>query len=377
VKVLYITEQNLEVYGGARSHVLGFCEGLIGNGHKVKIITPFVRKGRGRDRGILTKIVHIVKLYSMRNRIISLVEVYKPDIIYFRKGYFDFPFIFLSKTNKYKIIVEVNGIPGASVYFFERVVAPFLLFIFDRRKFLKADMIVSVSEGIKNHLITRYKTLKENKVIVVNNGVNTEIFKPKNIQVCRQALKVKDSEFMLVFSGRVAQWHGVDLILHAIALLKDKKYFPNIKFYIVGTGPALPFLKSLTNDLNLEGSVVFSGMQTQEVVADYINSANLCLAPFTMLQNNKTQISPLKIFEYIACGKVIVTTKVSGISDIFDEVKNYPVYIIKPDSPKELAGLLCELIEKNPGAIIPPVDVIKNISWSNKTEYILRQIENK
>jgi len=44
-----------------------------------------------------------------------------------------------------------------------------------------------------------------------------------------------------------------------------------------------------------------------------INIADIGVAPFILKRNSKTGVSPLKVFEYMACGKPVVASRIEGL----------------------------------------------------------------
>ncbi len=54
-------------------------------------------------------------------------------------------------------------------------------------------------------------------------------------------------------------------------------------------------------------------MMDYEVVPFLINLADICVAPFISKRNEKTGVSPLKIFEYMACGKPVIASRIKGL----------------------------------------------------------------
>ena len=67
---------------------------------------------------------------------------------------------------------------------------------------------------------------------------------------------------------------------------------------------------------DLEKNVTFVGKVTYNRVPLYIGTATACLALFDRARNDRTGLSPLKIFEYMACGKPVITTDVGNLKNI-------------------------------------------------------------
>ena len=66
-------------------------------------------------------------------------------------------------------------------------------------------------------------------------------------------------------------------------------------------------------------NIILAGRVSFEEVPVYINAGDICLAPYFEEGLNETGISPLKIFEYMACGRPIITNPVGGLDTLFRE----------------------------------------------------------
>jgi glycosyltransferase involved in cell wall biosynthesis len=117
----------------------------------------------------------------------------------------------------------------------------------------------------------------------------------------------------------LGQLHGgqyVEIFIKAAAQLTDE-YKRDICFMIAGDGYRAEELKRLSRGLNLNERIIFTGAISHEQVPDYIAAADICMGCF---EENDVTIckSPLKIVEYMACGKAIVATDVGDISQMLE-----------------------------------------------------------
>ena len=84
----------------------------------------------------------------------------------------------------------------------------------------KADYFVAVSEPLKEQLINH--GIKKEKIDLIYNAVDTQLFKP---------VKRKNGDpFTVTYAGGYQKWQGIDNLLNAIEILKDKK----INFKLMG-----------------------------------------------------------------------------------------------------------------------------------------------
>src|SRR5690606_38350693 len=112
------------------------------------------------------------------------------------------------------------------------------------------DKIIAQSTGMKNDLI-RYFNINPSKI--------TTIYNPAiNISELENAFtEVETNNFLYV--GRLQAQKGLPGLLHIIARVTEE--FPDITLTIVGDGPEMEKLVSLSGELNITSSVFFKGYQ--------------------------------------------------------------------------------------------------------------------
>jgi glycosyltransferase involved in cell wall biosynthesis len=145
-------------------------------------------------------------------------------------------------------------------------------------------------------------------------GINSNYFKPikKNIKLAYE-LGIQKTDKIILFMGTLYPFAGIDYILKNFFLLQNK--FPQIKFLIIGGGPHFKHLKTLTNKLQLNNSVIFTGFIEQNKIPDYISLADICINPF-IISPVTNRIIPTKILEYLSCGKPVLSTPLKGTVEI-------------------------------------------------------------
>jgi glycosyltransferase involved in cell wall biosynthesis len=86
---------------------------------------------------------------------------------------------------------------------------------------------------------------------------------------------------------------------------------------LVGDGEERDRVDALISRHQLENRILSVGEKPHQTIPDYINAADICLGSFT----DKPGIAPLKIFEYMACGKPQICNSVGGLDALFNEHK--------------------------------------------------------
>lgn len=135
------------------------------------------------------------------------------------------------------------------------------------------------------------------KLFLTEWGVNHDVFRP---------IRLKE-KYDVLFVSSMHPWHGArDLV--EIAQRVDAQ------FYVIGEGKDFSRLEGSVSDLK---NVHLLGRVRHEDVVEYVNRAKVCIAPFNdnyyePLKKFGFYWSPIKLFEYMACRKAIVSTDITG-----------------------------------------------------------------
>jgi glycosyltransferase involved in cell wall biosynthesis len=147
------------------------------------------------------------------------------------------------------------------------------------------------------------------------SGSDIDLFYPQEKdKSLMEKLGLRKEDLVLLFAGNLYDFSGLDKIVNAFP--KYLEEIPNLKLLIVGRGSQMKELEKLIKKNRLEGKVVLTGFINYEILPKYINLADICINPFEI--NPITDIIfPGKIYQYLACEKPVIATKLSGVVDIF------------------------------------------------------------
>lgn len=160
----------------------------------------------------------------------------------------------------------------------------------------KADLLIAVSEGVKQELIQDFN-INPSKVKVVYNPVDVE----KIENLAKEG--VTDEQWfngkvpIIITVGRLAKQKGQWHLIRAFSEVRERK---QCKLVIRGNGELREYLESLVSDLNLANDVKFLGWQDNPF--KYISRASLFVC------SSLWEALPYALTEALACGCPIIAT---------------------------------------------------------------------
>ncbi|MGD9601763.1 MAG: glycosyltransferase family 4 protein [Gammaproteobacteria bacterium] len=178
------------------------------------------------------------------------------------------------------------------------------------------------------------------RVFVVGNGVDTREMRPRRVPTVSGSA---DRPVQLGFIGGLVRWQGIDTAIRALSLLED---LPHLQLTIAGDGPERGRLEALANDLGVSSRVTFLGYIPYQRAAEVINSFDIALAPFTVERNAEIGLSPIKIRDYAAAGRIVVASGIEGIRDF--ESAGW-LFTHRADDPDDLATTIRRVMSMPPG----------------------------
>lgn len=188
----------------------------------------------------------------------------------------------------------------------------------------RCDVICVINEELKRYAIEM--GAKPEKVQVVRAGVDTQRFNPNlDGYVMREKLGISKGDVVLFFMGWLYPFSGLKEVAVELATVRDEH--PNFRLLIVGEGDLYHELQLIKKDYDLE-QLVLTGLQPYEKIPEFIAASNVCLLP---AHNNEVMrnIVPIKMYEYMACGKPVIATRLPGIMKEFGHNKGV-IYVDKP-----------------------------------------------
>jgi len=165
-----------------------------------------------------------------------------------------------------------------------------------------ADHIVAVGDGYRMNMIR--KGIGPSKISVVTNGVDVDLFEPREPdQELRARLGFSPETFVITFAGTIGMASGLEVALGAARRLKARGR-DDIAFLLVGDGAVRAGLEQQALAEGLT-NVVFTGLVQRAELPAYLASSDACLVHFRKDELFGT-ILPSKFFEDAAMKRPIL-----------------------------------------------------------------------
>lgn len=185
--------------------------------------------------------------------------------------------------------------------------------ILERAVYIFADGISAITHKLVDYIVTL--GAQPGRCSYLPTGADGDLFfsQPKD-QELLASLGLKADDLILLFSGTMYNFSGLTRIVRGLP--EHLARIPNLKLILVGHGEQAEELNKLIHDLGLQKQVLMVGLVPYSEVPKYINLADVCINPFDI--NEITDIIfPSKIYQYLACGKPVIATRLNGMLDIF------------------------------------------------------------
>jgi len=178
--------------------------------------------------------------------------------------------------------------------------------------FKKADMILSTSKTMA--LETSKYTKKD--IRVTPFGIDLERFKPDG--------NSSNDSFIIGTVKSLEMWYGIDYLMKAFKILKEKYPEKKLELMLVGGGSMTEYYKSLAIELGIDSVTKFTGLIPYTDVEKYHNMLDVYVAVSTY----DDESFGVAILEAEACSKPVVVSSVGGLHEVVKD--NETGFIVPP-----------------------------------------------
>ncbi len=350
MRILAYCDEDLHVAAGGARQVLELSKALALLGHEVTVVAPDPAAG-GREpseldlltvipvpvirRGALRPLSFLFRSVPVLKR---LLDERRPDVFL----WFDSPGqmapLWALRGATCPVVYFVNGLPHEEVQgLWRRPPIRQLLSYGLGRAAEKARAVVSVCPEVLSSLRRLHPVALE-CCAVIRNGVDAERFFPQSHEKARTELGLIGQGPYIGFMGGFFPWHGLDQLIEALPGVVEA--YPEVQVLLVGDGQTKPSLEQLVVHKQLAAHVRFIGRVESEVVPTWIAASDVCVVLHKPLRSYPGD--SMKLWEYLACGRPVVTTVGPGYGDVVETIGCG--LAAKPDDSRDLARQLARLL---------------------------------
>lgn len=244
-------------------------------------------------------------------KLLAAVRRHRPDALYERSNLFLLAGAWLRRRTGVPYLLEVN----APLYEERRRHGGLALERIarwtERHAWRCADAVLPVSRALAN--IVAAAGVPGERLHVIPNGINTARFAELPARDPAKASLGLSGKLVLGFAGFVRPWHGLDAVLDLLA-------GPNgagRHLLVVGDGPARREIEMRAAELGIAERVTITGVVDRGQIPGMLAAFDIALQPAAT-----SYASPLKLFEYMACGCAIVAPAQPNVRELLNDGDN-------------------------------------------------------
>ena len=377
MKILYLcSDLGVPVLGrkGASVHLRSLVTAFVRAGHSVVLAAPLLNKSPWEGPAKLdVSLLHLPPSADIVNAVLALkafnetlgvtnslpgefrrilynqeivtpikrrFEHDPPDFIYERASLYSTAGVALAHELNVLLVVELNAPLAVEQSAYRATGLGELAAQAERWALLQADAVLTVSAPLRDYVVSLGVEL--GRVQVVPNGVDATLFHPAPPEPSIRARWGLGNGPVLGFVGGLRRWHGVEALPTLLERLVQR--YRGLRLVIVGDGPLRGELEHTLKERGLTRSVVFTGSLPHEEVADLIRQFDVALAPYSKPEH-AFYFSPLKLFEYMACGVPVVAAALGQIAEI---VRDGETGLLYPPDELDALTAACDRLLADP-----------------------------
>lgn len=169
---------------------------------------------------------------------------------------------------------------------------------------------------------------------LIYNGIDTNIFRKRENNNCRQELGISDDAPLITFVGRLIYAKGVQDLLSAFTRVKEAA--ADAKLLIIGAGPYRANLENLVYQNGCGSDILFVGQKNQDEIIDILSATDIFVNP------SYSEGLPTSVMEAASIGLPIVATDVGGTREII--AAGQSGILVKTGNAGQLGKSLHELL---------------------------------
>jgi glycosyltransferase involved in cell wall biosynthesis len=370
--VLHIVQTPLDHVGGPATYVRELSKVLVKRGVKVGIVAP-----KSKNTKEIRELQGLgVEIYPVDNNPLLLPFLRAPWIFSIKAHrtirdalseydvvnvHVESTFLqaVLSEFGKKKLITTIHGFPihedfevlkqGFNFYRLLHFLFVSPQHVITLRKLIeKSNIVIALSNNLR-YLVSSVLKINEagGKQIIIRlpNGVDTDLFKPVNIDIARNVVlnlvKRKcgrhiENMHLILYLSRVDPVKRADVLIKALSRLRRKDWFLLLVGYIEQP-KYLNYLKALAEKLDISENICFTGSIPHRLTPYFYSASYIYVLPSLF------EGLPATVLEAMACKTPVIASKVGGVPEVV--INGYNGILFSPGSIEELSEAIEYVLE--------------------------------
>lgn len=297
---------------------------------------------------VFGKIFYWIDIFSFLIALKFKVKILPDDVIYTRD--FMTTLFFSRKDN---IVLELHDISSVNFLF--------------KKALKKAKIFFVLNNNLKSDLVSL--GVSPDKIFISPSGVDLKDFDIKESkEELRKNLDLPTDKKIITYAGQFYKWKGVDTLAETAKLLPEDEFV-----FIGGAEPEFSAFKKRYGNLK---NIIIRPFQERSLVVEYLKASDVLVLP----NSGKSKISsrytsPLKLFEYMASKRPVVSSDLPSTREVLGEDS---AFFTKADDPQDFALVIKKALSDSTLAdkiALNAYERVGQFSWDKRAQWILEKMQ--
>lgn len=327
MRILMVNLTDWDGMSGGAQHQLGLFEAFRSAGHKVRMLTSGTGDCPAMPYGVREAATIVTSLRALRlpanldtiaqlPALLAEIVTFRPDVVYSRVNALSVAVVAVCKATGTRVVLEHNSWLES-----QRLAAGGSKRLAGIERLLQigatrlADASRCVTHGLADRL--RQSGVAAWRLAAIGNGTDCEHFFPMPRAEALAQFGLPGDRSYIGFIGNVMPWHGLGTALDGFAKVAHR--FPDTDLLVVGDGPGMAPLLEQARRLGLADRLRTPGRVPHADANAAINCFDLAILPLSMTHDIGFGFSAIKLRDYAAAGRIVLTGHVPGNIELAPE----------------------------------------------------------
>jgi D-inositol-3-phosphate glycosyltransferase len=211
----------------------------------------------------------------------------------------------------------------------------------------EVDCLIAATHAERVQMLMLYRADRR-RIEILPPGVDLKQFRPIDSAEAKMQIGIAPEQKLLIWVGRVEPLKGVDLIVRALAILKNAtpQTVKDVVIHVIGGDPdastpdnqEMQHLQELCTELGLNDLIKFVGAKSPDELVYHYNAADALIMP------SDYESFGMVALEAMACGTPVIASEVGGLAFLVEDgVTGFHVPTREPAALAErIYTLLCD-----------------------------------